>query len=134
MIKWILNWVSGGLAGALTRAYEAKLNSQSESEKVRAEVAIKDIDAQIEARRQATEIRIATSGFWEMRLITFLIAGCFTLHLVLVTLDTCFKFGWRIPAFPEPFASYQGTILLSFFGVQIAGKALDTAAFIFGRK
>ena len=135
MIKWILNWVSGGLADALTRAYEAKQNSKSESEKVRAEVAIKDIDAQIEARRQATEIRIATSGFWEMRLITFLIAGCFTLHLVLVTLDTCFKFGWRIPAFPSPFADWQGVVLLSFFGVQVASKALDTAAFIFsGRK
>ena len=134
MIKWILNWVSGGLAGALTRAYDAKINSKSESEKVRAEVAIKDIDAQIEARRQATEIRIATSGFWEMRLITFLIAGCFTLHLVLVTLDTCFKFGWRIPAFPSPFDAWEGTILLSFFGVQIGSKALDTAAFIFGRK
>jgi len=130
----ILNWISGGLAGALTRAYEAKLNSKSESEKVRAEVAIKDIDAQMDARRQATEIRVATAGLWEMRLITAMIAGCFTMHLVLVTLDTCFQFGWRIPAFPKPFDEWQGTILLSFFGVQVAGKALDTAAFIFGRR
>lgn len=134
MIQWFLKWLTGDLAGALSRAYQQKLNSESERDKVRAEVVIQDINAQIEARRQATDIRLATAGFWEMRLITALIAGCFTLHLVLVTLDTCFQFGWRIPAFPEPFASYQGTILLSFFGVQVAAKAIDATAFIFGRK
>lgn len=131
---WFLNWLTGGFASSLTKAYQAKLNSNSEIERVRAEVVLKDIESKMDARRQATEIRMATSGFWEMRLITFLIAGCFTLHLVLVALDTCFQFGWRIPAFPKPFDEWQGTILLSFFGVQVAGKALDTAAFIFGRK
>lgn len=134
MIKWFFTWLTGDLAGALTRAYETKKNSESERDKVRAEVAIKDIDAQIEARRQATEIRLATVGFWEMRLITFLIAGCFTLHLVLVTLDTCFKFGWAIPKFPAPMDAWEGTILLSFFGVQVVSRGFDTLAFIFGRK
>lgn len=135
---WFLNWLTGGLIGSLSgplvKAYEAKVNSETEGEKVRAEVAIKDIDAQIEARRQATQIRLATAGFWEMRLITFLIAGCFTMHLVLVTLDTCFAFGWRIAAFPHPFNEYEGTILLSFFGVQVASKALNVAAYVFGRR
>ena len=131
---WFLNWITGDLAGKLIDAYSKKLNSDTEAGRIRAEVAIKDIEATTEARREAAKIRIATSGFWEMRLITFLIAGCFTLHLVLVSLDTCFGFGWKIAAFPSPFDSWEGTILLSFFGVQVAGKALDTAAFIFGKR
>lgn len=134
MIKLILNWLSGGLADALTAAYKAKVNSNTEADRIRAGVIEKDIEARIDARRQATEIRLATAGFWEMRLLTFVIAAPFALHALLVGLDTSFGFGWRIAAYPEPFQSYEGTVLLSFFGVQVASKALDTAAFIFGRR
>jgi hypothetical protein len=134
MLKLFLKWLTGDLAGALTRAYEVKLNSNVESEKTRADVIVKDLEAQMEGRRQATQIRLATAGFWEMRVLTFLIAAPFVLHLSLVALDTCFGLAWGIAAFPAPFDDWEGTILLSFFGVQVAGKALDTAAFIFGKK
>lgn len=89
------------------------------------EIALKSIDAEIDARKGAREIRLATAAFWEMRLITFIIASIFTLHLVLVGLDTCFGFGWRIAKFPAPFDEWQGIILLSFFGVQVAGQGLN---------
>jgi len=131
----IVRWITGDLIGQLTRAYETKLKAENDTQRLVADAAIRDIEAQIEAKRQSTEIRKQTAGFWEMRLITFLVAGCFTLHLVLVTLDTCFRLGWGVPKYPAPFDEWQGAILLSFFGVQVVGHGIQAiAAAIRGRK
>lgn len=135
MVWTFLRWLTGNLAGQLRAAYEAKLKAGNETEKLIADVAIEDIRRQIADREAAKQVRLATSGFMEMRVITALIALPFVIHLWVVMLDTVFQFGWRIPKFPEPFASYQGTILLSFFGVQ--GVAIGFSAIagaIRGRK
>lgn len=135
MFSLILNWLSGGVLKTLTDSYVQLKSSEVESERIKADVIGKQIEAEISARQAALQVRLSTSGFWEMRLITAIIAGCFTMHLVLVTLDTCFKLGWRIPAFPAPFDEWQGAILLSFFGIYAAGKSVNAiaAAFI-GRR
>lgn len=131
----VIRWVTGDLVGQLTKAYEARLDAQNDEQKLVAGLVAKDIEARIEAKKQATEIRMATAGSWEMRLVTFIIAGCFSLHLLLVTLDTCFRLGWRIPAYPAPFDDWQGAILLSFFGVQVVGQSVSAiASAIRGRK
>lgn len=135
MLAAIIRWITGDLVGQLTKAYEAKLKAGNETERLIADVAIKDIERQIADRAAAKEIRLATAGFWEMRAITALIAGCFAFHLLLVTLDTCFLFGWGIAAFPAPFDQWQGAILLSFFGVQAVGHGINAiAAAIRGRR
>ena len=123
-----LNWLGGSGIKALTDAYIKAKSSAVESEQIKADILLKQIDAEMSARRVAQEVRLATAGFWEMRLITAIIAACFTLHLVLVTLDTCFKLGWRISAFPAPFDEWEGTILLSFFGIYTAGKGITAIA------
>lgn len=135
MIWTFLRWLTGNLAGQLVAAYKIKWEAQNEEQRLIADVAIKDIERQMEDRRAAKDIRLATATFWEMRLITALIAGCATLHYVAVTLDTVFRFGWAIPKYPPPFDDYQGTILLSFFGVQAAAQGFTAiAAAIRGRK
>lgn len=135
MLSSFLRWLTGDLMGALTRAYEMKLAAQNDQQRLIADAAIADISKQVEAARNAKEIRLASVGFWEMRLITAVIAGCFALHLLLVTLDTCFALGWRIAKFPAPFDEWEGMILLSFFGIQAVGGGLNAiAAAIRGRK
>jgi hypothetical protein len=135
MIGHIFRLITGDLFGQLRQAYQAKLAAANETERLIADTAIKDIERRMHDRAVAKEIRLATAGFWEMRLVTFIIAGCFAFHLLLVTLDTCFKLGWRIPAFPSPFDEWQGTILLSFFGVQVVGQGITAiASAIRGRK
>lgn len=135
MLGMVLNWLTGSVLGKLTDAYVAAKSSAVESDRIKADVIGRQIEAEVSARQAALQVRLATSGFWEMRLITGLIAACFTLHLVLVTLDTCFMFGWAIPKYPAPFDEYQGSILLSFFGIYAAGKSVNAiaAAFI-GRR
>lgn len=131
----ILRWITGDLVGQLTKAYEAKVKAASETERLIADTAIADIRRQMADRTAAKEIRLATAGFWEMRLISFVIAGCATLHYALVTIDTCFRFTWSVPAFPKPYDEWQGTILLSFFGVQVVGQGITAiAGAIRGRK
>lgn len=49
MIKWILSWVTGGLAGALTRAYELKLAAANDADRIQADMSIKAIEAQMAA-------------------------------------------------------------------------------------
>ena len=135
MWAWLLKFITGDLVGQLQKAYQAKLAAANETERLVADVAIADIERRIADRTAAKEIRLATAGFWEMRLISAVIAGCATLHYLLVTLDTCFSFGWGIPAYPKPFDEWQGTILLSFFGVQAVGQGVSAiASAIRGRK
>ncbi|MCG7507049.1 hypothetical protein [Mesorhizobium retamae] len=131
----IVKWLTSSLVGQLTEAYKAKLAAQNDEQRLVAEAAIKQLEAEMQARAGAKEIRLATAGFWEMRVIAAVIAGCFALHLLLVTLDTCFSLGWRVAAFPAPFDQWEGTILLSFFGVQVAGQGITAiASAIRGRK
>lgn len=128
MFSFLLRFLGGGLLGELRGMLADRQNSGVEKDRIAAEVAIRRIDAETSARQNAREIRLATAAFWEMRLITALIAGTATLHYVLVGLDTCFRLGWRIPAFPPPFDEWEGAILLSFFGVQAASKGINSIA------
>lgn len=135
LIKWLFGWVTTDLAKALTNAYDMKLKAETQEKALIADAAIADINRQITALQSAKEIRQATAAFWEMRIITAIIAGCFAMHLLFVTLDTCFQLGWRIPKYPPPFDEWQGAILLSFFGVQVAGQGMVAiAAAIRGRR
>lgn len=135
MLAALINWLTGSLVGQLTKAYEAKLKAANETERLIADTAIKDIERQMADRQAAKEIRLQTSGFWEMRLLTAVIAGCAALHFALVTLDTCFAFSWSVAAYPKPFDEWEGAILLSFFGVQALNQSIGAiAAAIRGRK
>ncbi|QJP14658.1 hypothetical protein G3545_14010 [Starkeya sp. ORNL1] len=130
----VLNWFTGGGWKALAEIYAKGKDSAVESERIQADVAKAKLDAMIAAQAQATEVRLQTSGFWEMRVLTFLIAGCFVLHLVLVTADTCFQLGLKVPAFPPPFDEWEGQVLLSFFALQAGLKGIDAIAGAIGRR
>ncbi len=112
-----LKWFTGTGVKALTSAYQAKLNSRTESERIAADVEIKHIEDVQDARQAGKEVRLATANFIEMRVLTVGVAFPFIAHLWAVGMDTIFKLGWQIDAFPAPFDEWQGAILLSFFGV-----------------
>lgn len=132
VLKAVLGWMTGGGIAAigeqLRQARLDSLNAQNNEQRIIADLRVKELEFQQEAARNALELRRETAGFWEMRLITFVIAGCFAFHLLLVTIDTCFRLGWGIPAFPSPFDQWQGAILLSFFGVQVVGQGITAIA------
>jgi hypothetical protein len=130
---WALafNWLTGGGFNALVGIYNRFKDSADAKERLQADWAKAQLDAMQTNRSQ-------TSGFWEMRVLTFLIAAPFVVHVNLVGADTCFKLGMKIPPFPGPFDQYEGSILLSFFGlmagVTTVSAVARTLTNIFGRK
>lgn len=125
------NWLTGGGAKALFDIYNRYKDSSDKSEQLQAQWAKAQLDAMSSNRNQ-------TSGFWEMRVLTFLIALPFVIHVNAVGLDTIFKLKIGIPAYPAPFDQYEGSILLSFFGlmagVTTVKSVATTLTSIFGRK
>jgi hypothetical protein len=107
--------------GYFERREQAKLAAANDTER-------RAMEERADVRATALAIRLATAGHWEMRLITFVIAACFVSHLVLVTWDTNWPQPWNVPSFPSPFDEWEGIIILSFFGVQVANKIANTTA------
>jgi hypothetical protein len=132
--QFIVSLIGGPVVNSLIKGYRASLDARNTSERIAADLAIKDIEAGIAARTHAKEIRMATAGFWEMRLLTFAIAFPFVSHLWAVWLDTQFSLGWEIPKFPDPMDEWQGAILLSFFGIYTLGKAMQTVGAAFAMR
>jgi hypothetical protein len=126
--KWFATWLTGDVAGALTKAYVASKEATTESERIAAGVEIKRLEDLRDARARANEVRLATANFIEMRVMTFLIAFPFVAHLWGVWLDTQFGFAWSVAAFPPPFNEWQGAILLSFFGLSAGVGAVRAVA------
>ncbi|MBN9335787.1 hypothetical protein [Devosia sp.] len=114
MLKTILNWFSGGLLdkllGFVERREAAQLAAMNDQQRRAHE------DRQ-EARKAATAVRLATAAHWEQRLLTFLIAFPFVMHLWLVGWDTMWPQPWSVEKWPPPFDEWEGAILLSYFGV-----------------
>jgi hypothetical protein len=110
----LLNILTGGLLdkvlGYFQQREAARLNAMSTDQRHAHEL-------KMAARQDAKEIRLATAGFWEMRVITVLIAAPFVVHLWLVGIDTNWPQPWDVAKWPAPFDEWEGAILLSFFGV-----------------
>ncbi len=137
-MMWLLDWISGGIVGQITKplvkAYEMKLSAQNEHEKLAADITIKQLEGDMAARQAAKEIRISTANFWEMRMLTFMIAAPFVVHAGAVGLDTTFGLGWAVAAYPPPFDEWEGAILLSFFGIQAGIVGIKSLAWAIGKR
>jgi len=125
MFAVILNVLTGGLLdkllGFVERGQAQRLAAMNDTQRqVYADKA--------DARQAAKEIRLATAGFWEMRLLTFLVAAPFVVHLWLVGYDTMWPQPWNVEAWPTPFDEWEGAILLSFFGVSVVGSGIKAVA------
>lgn len=131
IVGWLVGTGIDKLTGSLLKWYEIKANATTESEKIAAGVEIERLEKLIEINKGANEIRQQTAGYWEQRVIAFMFAFPFAFHIVVVGLDTIFKFGWAIDKFPAPMDQWQGLIALSYFGVQLLAKPLNniTAGF-----
>ena len=126
ILSWLWSALTGGGLQALASTYAKFKDSAVDSERIKADVAKVRLNNLLEAQKLATQVRLATAGFIESRVLTFFTAFPFVVHLNLVALDTYWGLPWRVNAFPAPFVDWEGTILLSFFGVGLAGKAVTT--------
>jgi len=128
-MRWLLNWLTGDVAGALQRAYEAKLSAQNDKDRIQADITIEALNAQASVVKAGMENKL----FW----IPWLIAA----------VPTALWFGWGmldstlngalpdVAALPPQLKEYADTVWQNIFftGAGVAG-ATSIAKAISGRK
>lgn len=110
MIAAILRFALGPVLDFLAGRDNARLAAMNDTER-------RAYEDRQNAREAATQIRLATAGHWEQRLITVAIVLPFVVHEWLVGWDTMWPQPWNVEKWPTPFDEWGGAILLSYFGV-----------------
>lgn len=121
MIAAILSFALGPVLNFLADRDNARLAAMNDAER-------RAHDDRQAARQAAKEIRLATAGHWEQRVITVAIVLPFVVHEWLVGWDTMWPQPWNVEKWPAPFDEWGGAILLSYFGVVGLTGAARTVA------
>jgi hypothetical protein len=67
--SWLASLIDGPVITGLINAYKAKLDAANSQDRIAADLAAKEIEAEIEARKQASAIIIAEQGRWYTAII-----------------------------------------------------------------
>jgi hypothetical protein len=111
VIRLLASIFGGGIPDQLRRAYEAKLNAANDAERLQAESTIRALEI-------AQANRLATSDNWGVRLAIGIVAVALCGHVAAVVIASTFPaLGWTVHALPPPMNEWQGTIILSLFGL-----------------
>lgn len=79
------------------------------------QIALAQVNAQIEARKVQAQLIQADRGWWVTAWVRPLIVYPCVLHFGAIVLDSTFAFGWGIAKLPPPYDGYEQAIILSFF-------------------
>jgi hypothetical protein len=79
------------------------------------QIALAQVNAQIEARKVQVQLLQADRGWWVTSWIRPLIVYPCVIHFGAIVLDSTFAFGWSIAKLPPPYDGYEQAIILSFF-------------------
>lgn len=109
-----MNWLAlfGGLAGKLAAAYTARENAKTDAERMAADVQIK-----------ALEGRLASKDNVGLQWAVAIVAIAMALHIAAVVFVSIVpSLGWTIHALPYPMNDWQGSVILSMFGLSAVGR------------
>jgi hypothetical protein len=124
MFATIIRIILGPVLDFLSSRDDARIAAMNDSER-------RAHDDRQNARNTAREVRLATAGHWEQRVITAAIVLPFVVHLWLVGIDTMWPQPWNVEKWPAPFDEHGHAILLSYFGViGLTGSARAVAGAI----
>lgn len=106
-MTWLIRLFGGGLIDRLAEAFTARQNAATEQERIAAGVEIE-------------RIRMVQGRGKLFDLLVFLAGLPLVLHLACVAVDSAFPGlfpGWVVHKLPAPMDEWQGTIILSLFGL-----------------
>lgn len=130
----ILNFLFGSFSSSILEIIKIKENAKNDEDRIKADLILEDLRNSYRLKAEAVAFRKSTRNFIELRFLTFFIALPFAMHSFAVNLDSIFLFEWNVARLPEPYADYQGQIILWFFGLQATTTAINSIASIFRRK
>ncbi len=113
----------------LINAYKAKLDAANTQDRIAADLAAKEIEAEIEARKQASAIIIAEQGRWYTAIIRPLLALPIIIYFwKVIVWDKVLGLGTTDPI-TGMIADWTGMILTAYVG----GRSIEKVARIFRR-
>jgi hypothetical protein len=129
MWGFIANLFAGPIIGALTSAYKAKLAAGNTTEAKATELAIKEIEGQIEARKVEASILREEQGWWVTALIRPLLALPFIIFTFKVVVwDKVF--GWGVT---DALDARMWDVFMLVVGAYFGGRTIEKVARIFKR-
>jgi hypothetical protein len=129
MWNWLLSLIGGPVVNGLISAYKTKLDAANTQDRIAADLAAKEIEAEIEARRQATALLIAEQGRWYTAIIRPLLAFPIVIYLwKVIVWDKVLGLGSTDPI-TGMVADWAGIIVTAYVG----GRSIEKVARIFRR-
>src|SRR5262245_21317111 len=129
MLQWLLSFLTTPVLGAIVDAYKAKLAAANTQDKLAVDLAIKEIEAEIAARAQASAIIIAEQGRWWTSIIRPLAALPVVIYIwKVIVFDKVLGLG-STDALTGEVATWAGVIVTTYFG----GRTIEKVARIFKR-
>jgi len=129
MWSWLASFFGGPIVTGLLNAYKAKLDAANTRDAQAVDLAKKEIEAEIEARKQASAVIIAEQGRWYTACIRPLFAAPFIIFAwKIVVWDKVLKLGSTDPLDPN-----MWSVFLTVVGAYFGGRTIEKVARIFRR-
>jgi hypothetical protein len=129
MWTWLATLIGGPVINGLINVYKAKLDAANTQDRIAADLAAKEIEAEIESRKQATALLIAEQGRWYTAIIRPLLALPIIIYFwKVIVWDKVLGLGTTDPI-TGMIADWTGMILTAYVG----GRSIEKVARIFRR-
>ena len=129
MWSWLASLIGGPVVNGLINAYKARLEASNTKDRIAADLAAKEIEADIVARKEASSVIIAEQGRWYTAIIRPLLAFPIIIYLwKVIVWDKVLGLGATDPLVGM-IADWSGTILTAYVG----GRSIEKVARIFKR-
>ena len=130
MWSWIASLLGGPVVNGLIGVYKAKLAATNTQDRIAADLAAKEIEAEIEARKQASAIVIAEQGRWYTAIIRPMLAFPIIIYFwKVIVWDKVLGLGTTDPI-TGMIADWSGMIITAYVG----GRSIEKVARIFARR
>jgi hypothetical protein len=129
MWTWLASLIGGPVVTGLINGYKAKLDASNTKDRIAADLAAHEIQADIEARKAASAIIIAEQGRWYTSIIRPLLAFPLIIYLwKVIVWDKVLGLGATDPI-TGMVADWMGLIITAYVG----GRSIEKVARIFKR-
>jgi hypothetical protein len=124
MWSWLATLIGGPVITGLINAYKAKLEAANIQDRIAADLAAKEIEAEIAARSEASRIILAEQGRWYTAIIRPLLALPIIIYLwKVIVWDKVLGLGTTDPI-TGMIADWTGMILAAYVG----GRSIEKVA------
>ena len=129
MWSWLASLIGGPVIAGLINAYKARLDASNTQDRIAADLAAKEIEGEIAARKEASAVIIAEQGRWYTAIIRPLLAFPVIIYLwKVIVWDKVLGLGATDPI-TGMIADWTGTIVTAYVG----GRSIEKVARIFKR-